>query len=104
MLSLKFKIQEYLQCKNCLKINPEEDAKFCIFCGKGLNHPARQRLDYIYSKNPAIIVALLAKVAKADDKIITKDLSKFISSLLDKIEMFYSKEYSGFRNTYARLN
>ncbi len=103
MLSLKFKIQEYLQCKNCLKINPEEDAKFCIFCGKGLNHPARQRLDYIYSKNPAIIVALLAKVAKADDKIITKDLSKFISSLLDKIEMFYSKEYSGFRNTYARF-
>lgn len=103
MLSLKFKIQEYLQCKNCLKINPEEDAKFCIFCGKGLNHPARQRLDYIYSKNPAIIVALLAKVAKADDKIITKDLSKFISSLLDKIEMFYSKEYSGFRNTYASI-
>ncbi|EAI5712846.1 molecular chaperone DnaJ, partial [Campylobacter coli] len=51
MFSLKFKIQEYLQCKNCLKINPEEDAKFCIFCGKGLNHPARQRLDYIYSKN-----------------------------------------------------
>ena len=80
MFSLKFKIQEYLQCKNCLKINPEEDAKFCIFCGKELNHPARQRLDYIYSKNPAIIVALLAKVAKADDKIITKDLSKFISS------------------------
>lgn len=103
MLSLKFKIQEYLQCKNCLKINPEEDAKFCIFCGKELNHPARQRLDYIYSKNPAIIVALLAKVAKADDKIITKDLSKFISSLLDKIEMFYSKEYSGFRNTYASI-
>ncbi|HED1049469.1 TPA: molecular chaperone DnaJ, partial [Campylobacter coli] len=25
MFSLKFKIQEYLQCKNCLKINPEED-------------------------------------------------------------------------------
>lgn len=103
MFSLKFKVQEYLQCKNCLKINPEEDAKFCIFCGKELNHPARQRLDYIYSKNPAIIVALLAKVAKADDKIITKDLSKFISSLLDKIEMFYSKEYSGFRNTYASI-
>lgn len=103
MFSLKFKIQEYLQCKNCLKINPEEDAKFCIFCGKELNHPARQRLDYIYSKNPAIIVAFLAKVAKADDKIITKDLSKFISSLLDKIEIFYSKEYSGFRNTYASI-
>ncbi|EAI7659554.1 molecular chaperone DnaJ [Campylobacter coli] len=45
----------------------------------------------------------MAKVAKADDKIITKDLSKFISSLLDKIEMFYSKEYSGFRNTYASI-
>ncbi len=103
MLSLKFKIQEHLQCKNCLKINPEEDTKFCIFYRKDLNHPARQRLDYIYSKNPAIIVALLVKVAKADDKIITKDLSKFISSLLDKTEMFYSKEYSGFRNTYASI-
>ncbi len=45
----------------------------------------------------------MAKVAKADDKIITKDLSKFISSLFDKIEMFYSKEYGGFRNTYASI-
>ncbi|HEF1988407.1 TPA: molecular chaperone DnaJ [Campylobacter coli] len=45
----------------------------------------------------------MAKIAKADDKIITKDLSKFISSLLDKIEMFYSKEYGGFRNTYASI-
>ncbi|EAJ4464159.1 molecular chaperone DnaJ [Campylobacter coli] len=45
----------------------------------------------------------MAKIAKADDKIITKDLSKFISSLFDKIEMFYSKEYGGFRNTYASI-
>lgn len=45
----------------------------------------------------------MAKIARADDKIITKDLSKFISSLLDKIEMFYSKEYGGFRNTYASI-
>lgn len=49
------------------------------------------------------MIAFLAKVAKVDNKIITQDLSKFISSLLDKIEMFYTKEYSGFRNTYASI-
>lgn len=103
MFSLKFKTQEYRICKHCSEFNPDKDAKFCIFCGKELYHTARQKFDYIYSKNPAIMVAFLAKVAKVDNKIITQDLSKFISSLLDKIEMFYTKEYSGFRNTYANI-
>ncbi|HEC1773858.1 DnaJ domain-containing protein [Campylobacter lari] len=103
MFSLKFKAQEYRICKYCSEFNPDKDAKFCIFCGKELYHVARQKFDYIYSKNPAIMVAFLAKVAKVDNKIITQDLSKFISSLLDKIEMFYTKEYSGFRNTYANI-
>nr|WP_243832603.1 DnaJ domain-containing protein [Campylobacter sp. US33a] len=60
-------------------------------------------MDYIYDKNPAIVVALLAKMSKVEGKVITKDLSKFISSLLDKIDIFYAKDYEGFRETYAKI-
>lgn len=103
MFFLKFKLQDLNTCKFCLQSVLEKDAKFCIFCGAELNHPAKQRFDYIYDKNPAIMVAFLAKMVKVDNRIITKELSKFISSLLDKIDIFYSKDYSGFRNTYANI-
>lgn len=99
----KFKLQNYKRCEKCSKESPEDDAKFCIFCGKELNHPAKQKLLYIYDKNPAIIAAFLAKMAKLDNASISRDLSRFISSLLDKIDLFYSKDYGDFRSSYAEV-
>ncbi|MBK1993460.1 hypothetical protein FSE90_04240 [Campylobacter novaezeelandiae] len=51
---MKFKLQDLNTCKFCLQSVLEKDAKFCIFCGAELNHPAKQRFDYIYDKNPAL--------------------------------------------------
>lgn len=103
MIFNKFKLVDFSICQNCSKKSPESDAKFCIFCGNELNHPEIQRFNYIYDKKPAIVVSLLSKVAKADSQPISKNLANFISTLLDKVDIFYAKNYEGFRATYAKV-
>lgn len=98
-----FKPVYFQKCSYCSFENPESDAKFCIICGKELYHIQKQKINFIYDKNPALLVSFLAKIAKADNKIISKSQSIFLSSLLDKINTFYAKDYEGFREVYAKI-
>lgn len=90
MFSKGFKLREFRLCENCNYYN-EEDAKFCINCGRELFHPRRQMLDFIYNQNPGILVSLIAKIVKADNKPINKSLADFISEQLNKIDIFTKK-------------
>ena len=102
MFSKGFKLREFRLCENCNYYN-EEDAKFCINCGCELFHPQKQMLDFIYNQNPGILVSLMAKIVKADNKPINKTLADFISEQLNKIDIFYKKDFDGFRPFYPKI-
>lgn len=102
MVFKKFKAVEFRFCQNCHHFN-DEDAKFCNMCGKELFHIQRQKLGYIYDAKPGLIISLLAKISKADNKAITKQTASFISQTLNKIDVFYSKDYGGFREIYPAV-
>lgn len=100
----EFVLKNYDYCEKCGKNQQiDEQSKFCIYCGNELNHPYRQRLNFIYDKKPSILVALLAKIAKIDNKPIDRELAKFISTLIDKIDIFYGRDYGNFRQIYADI-
>ncbi|MDA3058152.1 DnaJ domain-containing protein [Campylobacter sp. VBCF_05 NA6] len=100
----KFVLKNYDICEKCgAHQQIDEMSKFCIYCGSELNHPYRQRLNFIYDKKPSILVALLAKIAKIDNKPIDRELAKFISMLIDKIDIFYDIADSEFRRIYADI-
>lgn len=69
------------RCDNCNSLNDCDD-KFCTNCGSKLNHRNSQQYDEILNSIDGIVVALLAKVAKADGKISTEE-AKYLSSVFD---------------------
>lgn len=47
-------------------------------------HIQRQKLSYIYDTKPGLIVSLLAKISKADNKAIRKQMTNFINNELKR--------------------
>lgn len=99
-------------CKNCKKENNKGN-KFCIYCGTQILVTQKNSTEnfnkteeiQIYNKiikeYDGILVALLAKVAKADGQI-SKDEAKYISKIYDKLSLI-KKDIPNIRDIYKKI-
>ena len=69
------------QCKNCNTNNNCND-KFCINCGSKIDSVNAQMYEDILHNVDGIVVALLAKIAKADGRI-SQDEADYLSRVFD---------------------
>lgn len=95
------------KCKKCKKQN-SCDNDFCIYCGEKLNFQQNNNskesnkiYKQIMNSFDGILVALLAKVAKADGQI-SKDEAKYISSIYDELSKHRTDIYN-IREVYKQI-
>jgi DnaJ like chaperone protein len=82
-LSSRNKNNDECKCEKCNKVNDCND-KFCIQCGNPMESKNKKlKLDIVNSID-GILVALFAKVAKADGKI-SKEEAKYIGHVFDEL-------------------
>lgn len=77
----------YIKCEKCKK-EIEKNSLYCVYCSSPVHKDESNLLEKILNRDDGIIISLLSKIAKADEKITTYE-----ERILEDIKKWQAKKY-----------